>query len=68
MIMKRKIQNGKFKFYKSLFSFIWVEIKTMNVEKLRSMVNLAWGFLALKKSKKAAKIPYRIHKAQSSID
>jgi hypothetical protein len=45
---KKKKESGRMKFYKGVFSLSWAELKTMNFEKIRSLMKVAVGYFFMK--------------------
>lgn len=59
----RTKKSGKQQFMSGLLQFMWAELKTMNMIKLKSLYKIAVGYISMKYS-----APKRIEKRKPSRD
>lgn len=54
--MAKVKQSGRLKFLRGLFQFLWEEIKTINVAKLRGLYKILTGYVAMKLARRRKRL------------
>jgi len=55
--MRQRKQSGKSLLIRSGLRYLWEEIKTMNVAKMRSLRRLLWGYFLFKRDQRRRALP-----------